>query len=301
MKTTPYALILLTWNQWELTEKCLRSLRGLSEEAWTLWVVDNGSSEKPPADFEKCHLALQLIRLPENLGFAGGCNRGAQAALKAGTEVLLFLNNDAVVSPDEINRLARAVREGPYRILGGVNYRPSEPDRIFSTGQKFLWPLCRLKRLRDLRGANAPQPVAGIIGACFAVHRELFERIGFFDERFFIYYEEADLCLRAASAGLPVACHPQVKIWHEGCSSFGKISPATLYLYTRNLGLFVMKHCPKPFLPFCLFSYAAQVALKLVAFFVKGERLKAKAVWVGMIDFLQGRFGKGRLDLFLKG
>ena len=293
------ALILLNWNQWALTGECLRLLQGLSSQRWVIWVVDNGSSQKPPAGFETLHPTLRLLRLPENFGFTGGCNRGAEAALKEGAEALVFLNNDARVSPDDLERLVRTLRDG-YDILGGVNYRPSAPNLIFSTGQRFLWPLCRIQRLGALSQTEIPQAVPSIIGSCFAVRREVFERIGFFDERFFIYYEESDFCLRAHSAGFRVACHPQVKVWHEGLTTFGDRSPAALYLYTRNLGLFAATHCPRPVLPFCFFSYALQVLLKSLYLLGKGGVLQARAVWIGFVDSLWCRFDKSRLDLFLK-
>lgn len=152
----------------------------------------------------------------------GGCNRGAKAALENGSEVLLFLNNDARVSPSDLERLAETVESGRYGVAGGVNYQPSMPEKVFSAGQRFLWLICRIQRVSSLPPSDAPQQVPIVIGSCFAIHRRVFEKIGFLDERFFIYYEEADLCLRAKEGGFGVAYHPQVKVLHEGGATFGQ-------------------------------------------------------------------------------
>ena len=298
--TAPYALILLTWNQWALTRDCLKRLGGLSRERWAIWVVDNGSAEAPPLGFEALHPSLRLLRLAENLGFAGGCNRGAEAAFQAGASAAVFLNNDASTTPEDLERLAGAVSQGPWGIVGAVNYSASAPDKIFSTGQRFVWALCRLQRLTSLSPGETPQPVPGIVGSCFATSRKLFETVGLLDQRFFIYYEEADLCVRAFRAGFRVGYHPQVKVLHEGLTSFGRQSPATLYLYTRNLGLFMSKQCPKMLLPFCLLSYGIQAFLKSVLLAVRGKREGACAVWAGVFDFLGGRYGGEPVKRFVR-
>src|SRR5690242_3569234 len=93
------ATVIVTWNQTDLTLECLAALAAAGVAQDTVWVVDNGSADAALARIGAGFPAVHTLRLEQNRGFTGGCNAGMRAALAAGAEYVLLLNNDALVEP----------------------------------------------------------------------------------------------------------------------------------------------------------------------------------------------------------
>jgi len=224
----PVAVVVPSWNSARLLPDCLGSLReqGLPLE---LMVVDNGSSDGSVAYLERegCpHLAL-----PQNLGFARAMNLGA-AQTRA--ETVLALNADTVVEPGAVRTLLDALEADPS--LAGVQPRilqteeGANPDsaRLYSAGQA----LTRDGRAFELGAGEAQsrqwlagREVFGVCGAACLLRRELFERLGGYDERYFSFYEDVDLNLRAQIAGWRFAYVPEAAVWHLGNASWMAEAP----------------------------------------------------------------------------
>src|SRR5205814_7380348 len=95
-------IVIVTWDQTDLTLECLAALAAAGASLADTWVVDNGSQPEAPPRIRERFPAARTLRLAENLGFAGGCNVGARAALAVGVDAILFLNNDALVEPETL-------------------------------------------------------------------------------------------------------------------------------------------------------------------------------------------------------
>lgn len=223
------AVVIPSWNSLALLPRCLESLRGQGVALETL-VVDNGSADGTVAYLEREGVAH--LSLPENVGFARAMNLGA-ARVEA--EAVLALNADTVVEPGAVAALLEALEADPG--LGGVQPRilqleEGERDaaraRLYSAGQALL-PDGRAVEL----GAGEEQAprwlerrrVFGVCGAACLLRRELFDRLGGYDERYFAFYEDVDLNVRAQAAGWGFGYVPEARVWHLGNASWMAAAP----------------------------------------------------------------------------
>ncbi|HET8931540.1 MAG TPA: glycosyltransferase, partial [Acidimicrobiales bacterium] len=179
-------------------------------------VVDNASTDDS-ADVAEAHGAT-VVRGSVNAGFAAGCNRGA--ALGHG-KTILFLNPDALIEPEALERLIEVFYDNPQI---GV----AAPRLVYSQGhkQRVQWPYpSAAGAWREALGLHdrVEESDAGfVVGACLAVRREAFEAVGGFDERFWLYGEEADLCRRIEDLGWTIRRIPSATATHEGGASGGE-------------------------------------------------------------------------------
>ncbi len=179
-------------------------------------VVDNGSSDGS-ADVAAAHGAT-VVRGSVNAGFAAGCNRGAALGH---AKTILFLNPDAVIDADSLERLAAVFYDDPEI---GV----ASPRLVYPRGhrQRVQWPYpSAAGAWREALGLHRQEEESHggfVIGACLAVRREAFEAVGGFDERFWLYGEEADLCRRIEELGWTIRRVPSAAAIHEGGASAGE-------------------------------------------------------------------------------
>lgn len=166
-------------------------------------VVDNASPDDS-ADVAASVPGVRIVRLAENRGFGGGCNAGAAALATA--ELVLFLNPDAVIEPDQLVLLVDHLDRSPRAaVVAPRLYRQGEPltsagrDAGLATELRTVVPTA-LSRLLPERRLPADHdrsgPVHYVEGACFVVRREALMRVGGFDEDFFLFFEELDLATR---------------------------------------------------------------------------------------------------------
>ncbi|MGY0389311.1 glycosyltransferase [Nocardioides sp. WG-D5] len=176
-----------------------------------------------------------------NTGFGAGCNLGAAAALAAGAEVLLFLNPDAGIDAESAVRLVAAVEAEPLLLAGPTVLGPDGSvasaglDLDLDTGTMRPW-----RRRAEHPGADT---LPWVTGACFAVTRELWERLAGFDERYFLYWEDVDLCARVRAFGGRVAVVDGATAIHSGggtqrAEGSRAKSAAYYYFNIRNRALF---------------------------------------------------------------
>jgi GT2 family glycosyltransferase len=221
------AVVIPSWNSAGLLPRCIESLRGQGADI-ELLAVDNGSTDGSVAYLER--EGISHLSLPRNVGFAAAVNLGAR---RVSAPLVLVLNADTVLEPGCVGRLADALATDPS--LGGVQPRilqleggdesPRSIDsaRIYSAGQA----LTADGRAIEL-GAGEPQSSAlleprevfGVCGAACLLRRELFERLGGYDESYFSFYEDVDLNVRARIAGWRFEYVPEAVVWHVGNASW---------------------------------------------------------------------------------
>lgn len=203
-------------------------------------LVDNDSRDGEPQQVAATHrddARLRTLRNDTNLGFGPGCNRGA--ALARG-DALLFLNPDCIIEPDTIVRLRGVAMELAGESLLGVDVRDAtgasargnrrrDPTlrRVVTSASGLArwqsrWPaLAGIEVPPGTAGDADVEPVEAISGACMYTQRALFDRLGGFDEAYFLHFEDLDLCRRARDAGATVAIVHAVRVRHmQGSSSF---------------------------------------------------------------------------------
>jgi GT2 family glycosyltransferase len=212
----PTTLIVLAWNQWPLTARCLASLRATDLEAAEVVVVDNGSTDETPQRLAQLD-GVRVVRLPENEGFVRGNNAGIAAAAP-GSDVVL-LNNDVVFTQrDWLQRLRRCAHAAPE--VGVVGCRLVLPDgRLLHAGTYIVpdtvWGQQIGALEKDVGQYTADREVEGIVFAVAYIKREVVDAIGGLALDFVSYFEDTDYCLRAARAGFKTMLCGEVTLVHD--------------------------------------------------------------------------------------
>ena len=230
----PLYIIILNWKLADETISCIESLQQGDLTDVHLVVVDNNSADGSVEQL-KARFATQihLIENPDNFGFAAGVNVGIEYALKSGAQAVMLLNNDTIVSPQMIDELLQAGQQLPRAgLIGPAIYYHQAPDRIWQYGDKSIPWLAFPRHISQKEVetvAHIPFQLDYVTACCVVIRREVFETIGLFDPRFFMYFEDADFCARAKAAGFEIWCIPSAKVWHKVSLSAKKDKPTNRY------------------------------------------------------------------------
>lgn len=243
------AIVILTWNQRDLTLDCLASLAGMSypSDRLQIVVVDNGSRDDTVTAVHERFPNVTVLENGDNLGFAEGNNVGIRHALQGQTEYVMLLNNDTVVDAQMLSILVQALHQHPQvGIVGPKMLYFDPPDLIWCAGNRIDWRMGGSVRLQaeepDTTTAQSPRAVDFITACGILLRRQVIEQIGLLDPRFFIYYEETDWCVRASRVGWSIFYVPTACLWHKVSAAMGTTSPATEYYMNRNVLLFLAKN-----------------------------------------------------------
>lgn len=230
--------VVLSFNGLADTKACLDSLQAGATPGFDVLVVDNASKDGVAATLAADYPDIELLALPDNLGWAGGNNVGIKLGLERGYRWICLLNNDTVFPEGQVGAWLEAARRAPPCLLHPSIFYWDEPE-IAQVHPALDQPRRARYGAMDA-GGRSHMPFA--YGACLAVHRDVFERIGMFDERFFLQLEETDFHLRAVHAGFEAMCDPSVKIFHKESRAFGGTRAAIkTYYATRNTLLLIEK------------------------------------------------------------
>jgi len=234
------AILIVNWNLREDTLACIRALFAAGVRDEHVVLVDNGSSDRSPeavqTEFEDRVVQIQSDR---NLGLAGGINAGLPAALRTGADWIFLLNNDTVVSEDVFERLGAALQDLPgVGIWGPRIVYDTAPERVWSLGDRRVLGTLLTRPISESamssNGLPSSIPVDVVSGCAMLVHRQVFERIGGFDNSFFLFAEEVDFCLRAGQAGIDLAVAPRAVVRHKVSLSTDRDRPLARFLRIRN-------------------------------------------------------------------
>lgn len=209
------SVILVSYNSKSDLERCLPSLFPTLGDKDEVIIVDNASTDGTYDWLEMNYPQIHSIHSFENLGFGGGNNLGAQYA---NGKFLVFLNPDTLVEHRWIDALIEALNtNSDVGLATSKVLLLNSPDRINTCGNNI-----HISGITLCRGLNEPaskyserEEVTAISGTAFIIRRNLFDRLGGFDESFFMYMEDTDLSLRARLAGYKCLCDPQSVVYHD--------------------------------------------------------------------------------------
>ncbi len=304
------AVVVINYNGTGDTLECIRSLLRVTCPGVRIYVVDNGSDPPLRPALEVAGVDVRLFESGRNLGFTGGNNLGARVALEEGADSVLFLNNDTVVAPGFLEPLVRALVEDSG--LGIVTPKISfyGQERIFwAHGARVGRWTARSPHIgvyeKDTGQYDHIREVERVTGCAMLARRALIERVGLLDDRFFIYSEELDWCLRSRRAGWRLAVIKDSVIWHKGHRDSGRIGrPFIARLQTRNHLLMLRKNSNYFVaggvfaLAYFMLSLLAHLAHGLLGWTFRRDRRYRdymQAHWDGMVDCWRGRFGRPAL------
>jgi len=239
------SIITINWNQAQVTNELLASLKNTSYTNYEIIVVDNASKGDDVRLILEAFPEIKLVRCDENLGFSGGNNAGISAA---DGKYILLLNNDTEVESGFLEPLVEHMESCPgtgivspkiyyYDNVGMIQYAGSSGINPYTGRGNFIG-----HNQMDADVFNEAGVTAYSHGAAMLFSRELLNKIGPLDEQYFAYYEELDFCERARKAGYEIHYVPQSTVFHKESMSIGKANPFKVYLTTRNRLLFMRKN-----------------------------------------------------------
>lgn len=292
------AVIVLSWNGRDLTRDTLASLAACRVPSdWKLHtiVVDNASTDDSPRMVREEFPQVELLALAENRRFAGGNNAGIQRALDSGADAIMLLNNDVVADPLLIEKLLAALAEDPAAgAAAPLIYFAPPTDRIWYAGGRCVPWLAfsahRAIRTRDDGRFRSIEETGYLTGCCLLATADAWRKVGLLDERYFIYAEDADWCLRARAAGFRLLFVPTARLWHRvSASSGGAMNAWKVYQRLRANVTLWSRHArglaQLTWLP-ALLAQQAAYALLLLA---RGHAAAAAAVPRALADALTGK------------
>lgn len=248
-----FSVVIVNYASWPLTVRCIESLRSTDRGDFEVVVVDNdgADAQEPPG----LPSGARMIRNLHNVGFARACNQGIEASTGG---IVVLINPDTVVEGDFFARVETFLEENPRagvigpRVIDGAGRLQLSARREISMFSGLVGRTSLLTRLfpkssfvknqfPTVTAIAGPTPVDWVSGACMILRRETLKEVGGLDERFFMYFEDADLCRRIREAGWSVYYLPEVEVVHQtGASSRSK--PQAIWLLHKSAFLYHRKH-----------------------------------------------------------
>jgi len=245
-------VIILNWNNFADSKRCLESLFEATYPALRIIVVDNASKDGSGKQLEAQFPDLRFIFNDKNLGFARGCNVGIRAALEdEHCDYVLLLNNDAVATPNFLERAVEtAEQQADIGMVGGkVLLLPEVKTFWYAGGHVDLWRgrvhirgFCE----EDHGQYDTPTAVGFVTGALALIKREVLERVGLLPEEYFFGIEELDYSVAVLRAGYTLFYVPDFLVYHKADGSHSNYLPKYVYNGYRSKLILQEKYLSKP-------------------------------------------------------
>lgn len=257
------SVIIIHYKNISETENTVLSLKSLATENLSIKVIlVNNSTEDISFLDKKTNSPLVVINNTKNLGFAEGCNIGIKEAQKNNSQYVLFLNSDTLVSKELLLKLIESCKSKKIGIVSPKiyfakgyefhteRYKKNEQGSVlWYAGGKIDWGNVYASHRGvdevDHGQYQIQEETDFATGCCMLVNIEVFNTIGLFDPKYFVYFEDVDLSIRAKRAGFDVLYVPNAHMWHKNALSSDKPgSPIHVYFQTRNRYYFALKYAP---------------------------------------------------------
>lgn len=287
------AIIVLNWNCSQDSIKCIESLLASTHKQLDIIVVDNKSNERSIQILEsyiasKASQRITLLKNSVNSGYSGGNNFGFMHAVNMGYEYIGTLNPDAVASPDWAKVLMGVLEHKPgVGIATGLMLRQSD-ETIDTCGEVYsTWGIPGPRKRGAQKGsAYAEGFVFASTGGGFIAKAELLREVGMFDEQFFMYYEDVDLCFRAQLAGYKVYYTPKATAYHKISASTNKVPGLAVKQTFKNLPMLFVKNVPWALWPTMLPRFALSYLLIFGNAIVHGNGGPAFVGWLKSLGLI---------------
>jgi GT2 family glycosyltransferase len=284
----------LNWKRPADTLRCVRSLLASGYPRMVPLVVDNASADGSCEEISAALPAVELIRNPRNLGYAGGNNVAVRRALEMGATYVFVVNNDAVVTPGSVGRLVDTLEKRPEAAQVVAMVRAASTGRVESVGGAIRWITAEPRLLQH--GALAPgfdgvREVDFAPGVAVLCRAAAIREVGPMEEEYFLYFEDVDWSLRFRRAGWSVLAEPAASVIHRESSSSAPDAPMKLYYYIRNNLRFIDLHAAPAQKRRVRARFAAKVARMSARRLLRLQRSHLRAIWLGWRDYRRGVVG----------
>ncbi|MCL4383976.1 glycosyltransferase family 2 protein [Patescibacteria group bacterium] len=300
------AIIILNWKQPDLTIDTLKSFLNITHANFQfhIFLLDNGSGDGSYgklSEFSQNNTYITLLKSDDNLGFAKGNNFVISQVLKLGYEYILLANNDIIVKPDFLeklvdvldkNRRVAAISPKIYFAPGHEYYTQRYHKKDLG---KVIWALGGKIDWNNIYGSNLKidevdhgqfdiptKHIDFLSGCCCLIRGEVLKNTGLFNEKYFMYLEDADLSTRFKLHGYEIMVYPQSVIWHLNSGSSSASSPLHSYFISRNRLIFGLSYAS-------LRTKLALIRESIRKLLISRDRWEKQ----GILDFYLGRWGRG--------
>lgn len=288
------SIVIANYNCKKYVDMCLMSLAAQTHMNHEVIIVDNLSEDDSVEYIERNYPDVTLIKLHENMGFGAASNVGAKYAIDRGTDFILFLNFDTKADRDMLEVLLEYA--DACTVVTPWIYNDVDRTRSWYAGGRLdLTTLWNEQTIFDGQAIREAQEVSFISGCCMMVAPEILSRIGFFDEDYFLYWEDVELCVRLAQNNIKMLYVPDTALYHVEGGSQARIGEmySAMYYWVRNRLMLAEKH--ENFLK-CSPMSILRIILEERRYFKYNEQYvtdssvnyEKKAIG----DFLQGKVGK---------
>ena len=293
------ALVVLNWNGREDADHCLTSLEMATYPELSVILVDNGSTDGSVEFLRMKHPSVSVVELDRNLGFTGGNNVGLKLATDGGFDIIGVLNNDTVVEPGFLEPLVEELEARPDGFVSPrITYLDHSCRTWFASSRVddrtgIVYHRDEATFSEDERRATVRDEPA-VTGCCLLAARATWQRVGYFDDRYFLIFEDSDWSARASALGFQARMVSTSTIGHAVGSAFATTSSAVgHYYYARNGLLYLRSHG----------AAAGKQSRRFVARLIGASLREARhrpvrstltrIRWqaIGVLDFAFGRFG----------
>ena len=244
------SIILVTWNALEVTSEALASIQKYTKDvSYEVFVIDNGTTKDATvAELPKRFPWIRFVANPDNRGFGKANNQGIR---RARGRYLLLLNNDTIQIENALGEAVRYMDEHPDVGALGITHLNNDAGRTLQASHfQFPRPWLDVRSLLGLpvpagltdRPAEREMDVDWVVGSFLMMRRTCFEDVGELDERFFIYDEDIDWCLRAGRAGWKIRYWPGAKMLHVGSAARPFMKDKTFVHFRSHLSYIKKNH-----------------------------------------------------------
>jgi GT2 family glycosyltransferase len=277
------AVVVVNYNGWRDTCACVNALANQTYANRHVVVVDNHSGDDSVARLHEEFPGLKVLEQAENRGFAAGSNAGIRWALADGSDFVWLLNNDTIASLDALQHLVTTAQADAS--IGAVgspifDMRNHTLLRAWAGG----WVSLKTGLGGHLRHRVPPERLDYLTAASMLIRAQALREVGLLDEGFFMYWEDADLCLRLRRAGWKLAVAEQTAIYHKEGASFGGKWIRRDEIVTASEVRFFRKHAPAPWIPLLV-----RTGLRSAKRFLRWEVRRGVAVWRSLMEAARDR------------
>lgn len=266
-------IVTVTFNSEPVLEDFFASINSQDYNNYVLYVIDNASSDATVVrcqEYGKENRRVELVAQRENGGIAQGNNRGILAAIAAGCEYILLLNNDTIFRADFLSGLLAEARQAYARLLVPKIYCASPSDALWYAGGALRrWAGYGTVHFQTDRGGTRSRHVSYAPTCAMLIERCVFDVVGLMDERYFVYCDDTDFCIRSRQAGFHIIYTPNVIMWHKVSRLSGE-GAFSIRMNTRNRVLMVRKFANPWARPYHYLMIQAYFLLRVLR---GGERL----------------------------
>jgi GT2 family glycosyltransferase len=293
-------IIILNFKGYADTANCIKSLQKSTYSNYEIILIDNASTDDSPQLLLKTFPNIHFIQSKYNGGYAYGMNLGAKYAISQKADYILYLNNDTEVEPDFLERLLeRMTNDNEIGIVSPKVLYMHDKSKIYCAGGKIDYLLCG--GVAEFQGkpadsfGNDDRGLTLAEGCCLLIKKEVFEEIGYMNEKYFMYFEDVDFSYNVKKKFAIKYAHDSIVYHKSGAGkSWSEYSPLYYYYYTRNRLWFFADFSLLYRLYVIIFSFlntAAKTLIlekNLIASGGKNERIKQsmKKLWKGFAEGL---------------